>query len=246
MLLRSSGENINEPRFHHDRHAYDSPDSLSVMTSGIRRMLGMGLDTWNTLTVVFLGLAAVAAVALGIAQWTVIKLQKEEARIASTALEKYKEATSLKIAEADAAAKNAGERTEDLRHANLALEAQIAPRRLNSVPIGEVIEPLVPFAGKKVRLASYALDTEGAVLALRIKEALVAAKLEVDTEQASGVLPFGKIAFGVFVDGPDQELAKALAAALAPVKAVAAPVPHKIPDTDAAATVFVAAKPPIQ
>jgi hypothetical protein len=135
--------------------------------------------------------------------------------------------------------------SEELKAANLALEKQIAPRRLDAVPLAEVISPLESFAGKRVKLASYALDAEGAIVALRIYEALRAAKLDVNKDQASGVAPFGSIAFGVFVDGPNRELVAALVSALSPVQAVAQPLPHSFAaQTDADATVFVAAKPP--
>jgi hypothetical protein len=67
-------------------------------------------------------------------------------------------------------------KAEELRNANLKLEEQIAPRRLDDAQRGALIFAMAPFAGKKVRLASYALDLEGAVLTKQIFEALQLAK----------------------------------------------------------------------
>lgn len=185
----------------------------------VRRMFGLSLTTWENILTASACFAALAAVVTGISTWAIVLLQRQE--LAASKLE-----------------------FEHLKSANLELERQIMPRRLDAVSLHEVVSPLQPFSGKKVKLASYALDSEGTIVAMRIYEALNAAKLLVDKEQATGVAPFGAIAFGVFVDGPNRELVAALVAALAPVQATANKIPHDIGSTDAEATVFVAAKPP--
>ena len=39
-------------------------------------MWGMGLDAWNSAQIVFLSIAAAAAILVGVAQFVIIKLQK--------------------------------------------------------------------------------------------------------------------------------------------------------------------------
>src|SRR5262245_35249285 len=78
-----------------------------------RRMFGLGLDSWNTITVWSLGIAAVAAAALVVATFVVIKLQKLEASDAAAALEQYKLETGKKIAEANARATEANARADE-------------------------------------------------------------------------------------------------------------------------------------
>jgi hypothetical protein len=71
----------------------------------VRRMLGLDLDSWNAIMLLSLAVAAFAAVFVVVSTAVVIKLQKKDALEAS-------------------------ERIESLRHANLVLEAQLAPRSL--------------------------------------------------------------------------------------------------------------------
>jgi hypothetical protein len=101
-----------------------------------RRMLGLGLDSWNTLSLWFMGAAAVSAAALVVSQWAVIKLQREDTLAAQ-------------------------ERIEELRNANLKLGAQIAPRRLSgedSVEVRAVLEAASPLA---IAIVSRLLDSDG-------------------------------------------------------------------------------------
>jgi hypothetical protein len=48
----------------------------TVVSKGVRRMFGLDLDAWNALMVSFLGIAAVAAVVVGVSTAVIIKLQK--------------------------------------------------------------------------------------------------------------------------------------------------------------------------
>jgi hypothetical protein len=58
--------------------------------------------------------------------------------------------------------------TERLRAENLALEKQIAPRRLTETEESEIASFLQPFVGRKIIIASYAFDVEGTLLATQI------------------------------------------------------------------------------
>jgi hypothetical protein len=53
-------------------------------------MLGMSLDTWTNILVLSLGVAAFAAVILGVSTYAVNQLQKQESLNAQAALEQYK------------------------------------------------------------------------------------------------------------------------------------------------------------
>jgi hypothetical protein len=107
----------------------------------------------------------------------------------------------------------ANKETEKLRDANLKLEAQVAPRRLTNDKMSEIARSLVTFEGKTVRLESYVLDAEAAILGKQIGAALDAAKLKLDaalmTSQSGG-----SIALGVHVTGENADLVKALLQAL--------------------------------
>ena len=59
--------------------------------------------------------------------------------------------------EAGKLAGNAIVRAEELRAANLALEAQIAPRRLSAEQKQAISKALASFSGRRVRIKSYAL-----------------------------------------------------------------------------------------
>jgi len=50
----------------------------------MNRMLGLSLDSWNTILVWFLGIGAVADIVVGLATFVVIKLQKLESQDAAS------------------------------------------------------------------------------------------------------------------------------------------------------------------
>jgi len=73
---------------------------------------------------------------------------------------------------------HADSKTEALRAANLALEAQIAPRSLSPAAQQDIANALRPYSGKQVRLRAYAVDAEGIRLALQIEAALKSANIQ--------------------------------------------------------------------
>jgi hypothetical protein len=94
-----------------------------------------------------------------------------------------------------------------------ALNAEIAPRRLQPSQQEVIGKDLASFAGKSVFLASYVLDVEGAVLLFQIKEALEKVPLVVNPK---GILSVagegGLVQLGIHITGKDQQLVKALLA----------------------------------
>jgi hypothetical protein len=108
---------------------------------------------------------------------------------------------------------HADNRVEALRAANLALEAQIAPRNLSPAAQRDIASALRLYSGKQIRLRAYAVDVEGIRLALQIEAVLKSANIQTFflTPIESGVPRMG-----VNVTGPPSEtsFAQAMSAAL--------------------------------
>src|SRR5258706_3216693 len=148
-------------------------------SKGVRRMLGLSLDGWNNVMLLCLAAVAIAAISVGVAQYVIIQLAKQEASDAKKELDEYKLTVEGKVADAKSEGIRAGEtasnallKAEELRAANLALEAQIAPRRLEPSQQQKIANALVWFAGRNVAVVSYSLDVEGAVLCQQLMEVL--------------------------------------------------------------------------
>ena len=99
------------------------------------------------------------------------------------------------------------------------LEAQIAPRRLDleqQVKIAENCKGFKNlFAGKRIKVVSYSLDTESFVLAQQVVGALRASGMTVDDDAMSITPMMGTLIFGINVFGSDSELARRSLRALA-------------------------------
>ena len=94
------------------------------------------------------------------------------------------------------------------------LNSQIAPRRLSLTQCQGIADSMKPFAGKKVRVQSYAGDAEGSTLAIQIIVCMESSKtVEVEHALAS-IMPLGGFGSGIFVDGTDKELTAAIRIAL--------------------------------
>src|ERR1700722_1878621 len=98
------------------------------------------------------------------------------------------------------------------------LEAQIAPRRLDLEQQTKIVENCkgfkTLFAGKRVKVLSYTLDTESFVFAEQIVKALRDSGMVVNDDAMSITPMMGTVAFGVQVFGSDTELAKKIAEAI--------------------------------
>jgi hypothetical protein len=109
--------------------------------------------------------------------------------------------------------KAADERTAELQAANLKLESQIAPRRVNFDQQKGIAAALSSFAGEKVVVRSYMLDAEAAVVGGQIIDVLKVAKIDVDDRRMSESSA-GSIAMGVHVVGDNKFLVGGLLTAL--------------------------------
>jgi hypothetical protein len=114
-------------------------------------------------------------------------------------------------------AADADNRSKELEHENLKLQAEIAPRRLTTAQQLAIAENCSKFAnlfrGKQVKLVSYSLDTEAFVLAEQVLQALKMkpCAMTVDDEAMSITPMMGTVIFGISVFGSDSELAKKIA-----------------------------------
>jgi hypothetical protein len=117
-------------------------------------MFGLGLDSWNTVTVWALVITALAACALGLAQFVVTKLQKLEAIDAAAAFERYKLETEQKIAEANVRATEANARATEANARANESELKLAEYRRPRGPIiqghaAEFVDAIALFKGTK-------------------------------------------------------------------------------------------------
>jgi hypothetical protein len=99
---------------------------------------------------------------------------------------------------------------EDERLERTKLEAQIAPRRLTPAQRKAIAEAVKPFTGRSVSVASFAIDMEGAQVALQIIAALKDGGLNVQNDATLCVQFTGGIASGIFVRGTERDLVTAL------------------------------------
>lgn len=225
-------------------------------------MFGMSLPGWENLMVGSLAIAAFAAAIVGIATWAVVKLQRQELASSQQELSLYKLETATRIAEANAAGETAKEEAakanksaEGERLARVKLEQNLAPRRLvpgQQLAITVLLSQSPSIRGKTVRLESYGLDAEAAVLAFQIKDGL-RGFVNVDDSGLMTRASGGSIALGVHVTGRDSELVKTLLNVLGAANLMVSPdepfpqgsisfgtaIPAAPPD----ATVFVGVKP---
>lgn len=179
-------------------------------------MLGLDLDSWNNLLSLFLGIGALAAVAVGVSQYIVIQLQREDARVANERLSANEAETArahAESAQANERAANLENETESLRSENLKLEATIAPRRITEDGCNRIVEALKPFSGRRVEVASYVMDAESAVLGVQILSCLQMAGV-IPVERLMSITPMGSITFGIVVNGPNRKLENALRGSL--------------------------------
>jgi hypothetical protein len=142
--------------------------------------------------------------------------------------------------------------TEGLRSDNLALEKQIQPRRLTREQQVAIGRALASFAGKRVRVESYFLDSEAAILGKEIVYALFLAGIDLDDAIMNVTSTTGSFLFAVHVYGEDEKLTTTLLTVLGKAELLTSPDPPKggwtgfataHPEIIPAAIVFVGAKP---
>jgi hypothetical protein len=166
--------------------------------------------------------ASIAAlILLGVFQVVSHRYSERHETLAATQRENTDREYNRQIAElhdrASAAEKQSSSLEKEaaiLRAENLRLAVQIEPRRLGPARQTVIQTAMLPFQGKTVRLESYALDVEGAVLGDQIRAAVSAPGVNVDPNLMTNTAADGQVTWGVHVTGTDSGLVSTLVSAL--------------------------------
>jgi hypothetical protein len=172
--------------------------------------LSSAVNFWNQAMLWGLGAAALAAVFIVITTRLAITRAGQLSTAQALLSAEKERQLQLQLAFSNKA-------TEDERSERLKLEAQIAPRRLTQQQKAKIAANCTHFkngfAGKRVKVVSYSLDTEGVVFSEQIVSSLRASGMVVDDDSMS-VMPVGTLIMGISVFGSDSELAKDIANAI--------------------------------
>jgi hypothetical protein len=155
--------------------------------------------------------------------------------------------------EARADAARANERAAAIETENLKLEAQLSPRRLADEQQATLVGALSSLTGKTVRLESYSLDVEAAILGKQIEQAFSLANVNL-SEALMTRGSAGSILFGIHVLSQSRETIDLIVGAFRDVGLTAVDgtsfAPNvgvsfgvTIPATPADAEVFIGVKP---
>lgn len=176
-------------------------------------MFGLGLDSWNNLVVVFLGIGAIAAIFVGISTYAVVRLQKAEAKDTNDAFELYKLGVATQVADAKREGIEAGKSAGNALVRAAELEKEAANARLETEKIKKVVawrvispedslklEQALSTKPGSVNLRYTDGDPESLFLAIQISQILTKAKWQV----APGALkPSNAIVFGINLPDAD-------------------------------------------
>jgi hypothetical protein len=102
-------------------------------------MLGLSLDAWNNIMVLFLGIGAVAGVIVVASNFVVIRLQKLEAIDAQAAFEQYKLGVEGRVADAKREGVEAGKTAGNALVRAAELEKEAADARLETEKIKRAV-----------------------------------------------------------------------------------------------------------
>jgi len=180
----------------------------TTFSKKVRRMLGLSLETWNTVMVASLGIGAAAAVIVGVSTFVIIKLQKLEAADASAAFEQYKLGVASQTAELEKEAAVARLETEKLK--------EVVAWRTLPIESASELEKILAANPGSINLRYSDGDPESLYFAIQISQILSQAHWKV----ASGALKIPTLVFGIALpdaNGPDAEtLRRAFSAAKIP------------------------------
>lgn len=156
-------------------------------------MHGLDLHSWETIMVLSLVVAGIAAVVVGFSTFLVVKLQRQEVKATADAFAQYKIDAGVKIAEASEGAAKANERAAE---ANLALEKFKAPRSISPQERQLIVSSVGKFAGQEFKVTTYPDLKEAVDFATQLSYTLAEAKWKFI--QPDGSFPFPGVA-GVLV-----------------------------------------------
>lgn len=138
-------------------------------------IFGFDLHSWEHLMLLSLGLAGLLAVAIFITTASVVILQRRENAQTTKEYEKYKLTVDAKVADAKREGLEAGQKAgnalvraaalekeaQALKAANLALEAQMQPRRVSGENAMKLKNALSTIQALPIGIVSRLLDSEG-------------------------------------------------------------------------------------
>jgi hypothetical protein len=188
---------------------------------------------------------------IAIAQTEAAKAQQKAAE-ANIIAEGFK----LDIAQANERAAEANRIAEKERIDRLRLEAQIAPRRLSVSQQRAITSACSRFAVRSIRVESYSLDSESAILAKQIVNSLRSAEINV-TDDTASVMSMGGFMLGVHVNGNSHDIVFEISSILTSIGNLIVAAPNSVqnpgpaiisaPNPNAVlpfeATIFVGIKP---
>jgi hypothetical protein len=121
----------------------------------------------------------------------------------------FRLASETTVADLQNRAAKANQRAQEDRLARVKIEERIAPRRLTTERQASLSELFRTFSGRTVRVASYELDVDGAMLGEQILRAARDAGLSADDKRMSqGAL--GGMMVGISVTGTDAPMVSAI------------------------------------
>jgi len=129
---------------------------------------GLSLHGWEDVMRASLAIVGVAGVIVGLATFFVVKLQREEIAASKDEFERYKISAKAESDNVTADAAKANERAAtlekqaaELKAANLALEAKVAPRRLSGDQKSKILSALSGAVPLPIAVVSRLMDAEG-------------------------------------------------------------------------------------
>jgi hypothetical protein len=108
-------------------------------SKGVRRMLGLSLDGWNNVMLYCLAFVAIAAISVGVAQYVIIQLAKQEAADSKAEFDKYKLTVEGKVADAKKEGIEAGKAAGNALVRAAELEKEAANARLETERLKQVV-----------------------------------------------------------------------------------------------------------
>jgi hypothetical protein len=200
-------------------------------SKGVRRMLGLSLDTWNNIMLSSLGIAAVAAAIVGISTYAVVQLQKQDSLEAKIEFDAYKLTVDGQVSDARKEGIRAGEtagnailRAAELEKdaANVRLETEkiksVVAWRTISPDIASKLEAVLITRPGSVNLRYTDGDPEALFLAIQISRILAKSNWKI---APGSIKPTNGILFGITIPDSTEIDSKTLMEAFS-----AADLPH--------------------
>jgi hypothetical protein len=131
----------------------------AAFSNKVRRMLGLSLESWNTVMVAALALAAIAAAIVGVATYIVIRLQTAEDVATKREFEQYRIDAGRQIAETNAAAAEANARAAALEKETVELKLALDNARAETLRLSNGVARHITDA-ERLSFKTFLKDTQ--------------------------------------------------------------------------------------